>query len=231
MEPSFDYVKAQRQVAQERYLVFDIETVGRDNVGGFIPEPEAAGTIKDPKKIAADIEKKRIAQLDKIGLDMNLNRIVALGVKHAQLRDPLVYICKNEDDERIALAMLWNQYHPTYDVKNKLVGFHCKGFDVPVCVRRTQLLGLPTPLLDTGRYSKDVIDLHEVLTFGIFQESGVMKRNLKNFCDLFELPTYDDCDGADIAELVAAEKWDEVKKHCAADVMRTEALALRLGVI
>lgn len=220
------------KAARNKYVIFDIETMGRGNVDHLIPEPTAPGNVKDPAKVEAAIEAKRKEQYDRLALDMNLNRIVALGMYQPEHGEVRSFVCRDEDEERMALSFLWNAFQPDLKGKSPLIGFCNKRFDVPVCLRRTQLLGMAPPNIDTGKYrNNDVIDLYDILTFDIFNESGVMKRRLKNFCTLFGIPEVDDCDGAEIPELVEAGNWDEVRKHVVADVERTRLLAERIGVI
>lgn len=217
---------------RDNYVVFDIETAGREGVDHLIPEPEAPGNIKDPAKIAAAIEAKREEQYNRLALDMNLNRIVALGIFQPGYDEVQSFICRDEDEERMALSFLWNAFQPDLKRKSPLIGFCNKRFDVPVCLRRTQLLGMKIPVIDMGKYrNMDIIDLFDILTFDIYNESGVMKRRLKNFCTLFGIPEMDDCDGANIGELVKAGQWGDVRKHVVADVERTRLLAERIGVI
>lgn len=217
----------------ERYVVFDIETVGRENAGHLIPEPTAPGNLRDPQKIADAIEARRAEQIERMALDINLNRIVSIGIQTHEMSEPRVYTCPDDEAEAQALSLLWSAFRADYMLTAPFIGFFCRKFDLPVCLRRTQLLGMPEPALSLERYRNEhVIDLHERLTFGIYNESGVMKRNLKSFSELFGIEhDQDDCDGADIGELVAANDWQAVVRHCKADVSRTHALAQRLGVI
>ena len=60
-------------------LVTDIETIPNVDVVDLIPEPKAHGGLKDPVKIAADIEKKKAEAVDKMGLDPNFGRICVIG--------------------------------------------------------------------------------------------------------------------------------------------------------
>jgi hypothetical protein len=58
-----------------------------------------------------------------------------------------------------------------------------------------------------------------------------MPRSLKAFCKRFGIPVTDEIDGAQIPELVAAGKWEQVRSHVASDVTLTLALARRVGAV
>lgn len=228
----FHYEAQQPLVPHNNYVVFDIETAARPGHEAFVEMPEAPGNLKDPVKVRAAIEKKMQDQFARVPLDPNLCRIVALGVYDPQDDGFKEFICTNDDEERHALSYLWSKARPSGFKRRPLIGFCCKTFDVPVCLRRTQLLGMPAPDIKLNRHDRDyVIDLHQLLTFDIYNENGVMRRRLKNFCTLFGVPEFDDCDGADIAALVAVGNMDEVRKHVRADVERTFMLAQKMGVI
>jgi hypothetical protein len=56
-------------VLPERYVALDIETVADPRMSGYLADPRAPGNLKDPTKIAAAIEEKRAAQIEKMALD------------------------------------------------------------------------------------------------------------------------------------------------------------------
>lgn len=72
-------------------LVFDLETYALDDAGKHVAPPNleacrAPSSWKDPVKIAAEVERKRVElieehqqKLERCALDWNLSRIVALG--------------------------------------------------------------------------------------------------------------------------------------------------------
>jgi predicted PolB exonuclease-like 3'-5' exonuclease len=229
-------IYATQNTARREYLVFDIETAARAGVERFIPEPAPPGNVKDPVKVAAAIEAKRAEQIDKLPLDMNLNRIVTISFISHEMKEPMTLIALDEDEEREALAYFFSKFAPAGEAHNLvLVGFCIKGFDIPVCLQRARLLGMEMPRLNLAKWSNPHIhDIQETINFdGMtkFGDSGVMPRRLKNYADLFGCPAFDDCDGKDVAELLAAGDIDGVKKHCEADVYRTKFLAEMLGVI
>jgi predicted PolB exonuclease-like 3'-5' exonuclease len=208
-------------------IIVDIETAGLHNALEFLEPVTPDARLVDPKKIEASIKEKEEARLAKLALDRNVGRIVAIGWWTEEEGTHGV-VCRTEDEERIALRSFWNNSrHRT------IVGFNCKGFDLPFMVQRSRYLGIPYPWLDLGKYTrKGVIDLYLDLTFneGAYDQ-GAMRRTLKMFAKRFGLPVNDEIDGKEIPALVAEGKWDDVAAHCRADVELTVQLAHKLGVV
>jgi hypothetical protein len=207
-------------------IVVDIETSGIANAAEFLEPVQADKRLKDPEKIAADLAEKEAARLDKLALDWNVGRIVALAW-WTEREGVSVRICQDEAQERAALVEFWRECrHRT------IVGFNIKGFDLKFMVRRSQLLRVPYPILDFSKYSrKGITDLYLDLTFndGTYDQ-GAMRRTLHAFCRRFGIVVTDTVSGAEIPKLVAAGEWDSVASHCIADVEATVELAMRLGV-
>jgi hypothetical protein len=152
-------------------IVVDIETaphpcapdfLGPLNLDGI----QAARNLKDPLKIAADLEQRRAAaqaehdaKLSRAALDWNVSRIVALGWStdgDAITAEP----CRDEHDEGEALARFW------LDAKGRdILGFRVRTFDVPTIVQRSRLLNVPHRTPNLARFGKgSVIDLFDILT-------------------------------------------------------------------
>ena len=77
---------------------WDIETCAlpEQDLLGMMPEFEAQGNLKDPVKIAANIEQKRADWFDKAALNAETGRVLAIGVinQHGEFS---IYA---DDDER-----------------------------------------------------------------------------------------------------------------------------------
>jgi DNA polymerase elongation subunit (family B) len=209
-------------------IVFDLETAGHPDADCYLEPVQPAKNLVDPAKVQADIEKRTQERLDKIALDWNVGRIVALGW-WTEEHGTEVVVCADEMQERNALGRFWSESrHRT------LVGYNAKGFDCPYLIQRSRLLGVPHPVsLDLGKYSeRGVIDLFLRLTFnnGTYDQ-GAMRRTLKAFCRRFGIDVDDDVNGSEIPALVAAGDWKAVEAHCRADIGLTVALARKLGVV
>lgn len=221
-----------------RYTIVDLETASHPDAALYIVPPnldavEAAKNLVDPVKIAADIEKKKAAMqadyehsLDRCALDWNLSRIVALGLHNIGDAGPQVIVCKNEKDEKAALAAFWLATRG-----RRLVGFCSRTFDLPTLIQRSRYLGVRHPDLSLAKFGRgDVTDLREILTFDDARYEAIMPRSLDAFCKRFGIVVTDDWTGADVGQLVKDGNWDGVSAHCLADLERTRLLAERLRV-
>lgn len=200
-------------------MVFDIETAPLSDAANYIEAAEAPANYKDPAKIAAAIAEKNAENLSRCGLDVDLCRIVAIGVMSEHMEGPLVLM--TPDDEAGMLRVFWQNVGDRH-----LVGFNCLGFDLPVLFRRSLYLGVPTPSIGIDKFKHpQVTDLMRVLDF-----NGALKsRGLAFYCKRFGIDVTDTMTGVDIATAVSEERWADVEHHVKADIEKTAVLANRLG--
>ena len=217
-------------MASPTWVVLDLETVGRPDVAEYLADIRAAGNLRDPEKIAADIAKKREEAVENAALDWNANAIVAIGYQTEEDAQPVVRLCRDVEAERDALSEVWRVYQAR---SRRLVTFNGANFDVPTLIQRSRFLRVSVPRIDQRKYgNSDQIDLYRLLTFDDTQRTFVIRRTLSNFCKLFALDVpCDDHDGSDIARLVAEGDWDALAHHVRTDVLKTRALAERLDVL
>jgi hypothetical protein len=219
-------------------LIFDIETCSHPCAAEFLPAPDvstitAAKNLRDPDKIAEDLQRRKEAaladhasSLGRAALDWNLSRIVALAWLPSEHRDVVVHLCRDEAEEIVALRAFWSAMRRS---DHKLIGFCARTFDVPTCIQRSRLLGIPHPHVNLGRYGRgDVTDLRDLLTFDDARYEALMPRSLKVFCQRFGIPVEDAIAGGDIPALVAAGDWAAVEAHVTSDVRLTAALHRRV---
>jgi hypothetical protein len=207
-------------------LIFDAESVAMDGAADFMESAVAPANYRDPAVIAAYIEKANAEQLAKAALDVDLARIVAIGVSDG-IAGPLVYLATNEDEERAILTDFWRLV--TVQPRPTLIGYNCLAYDLPLLLRRSLYLSVKTPVLQIGKYRHDGIeDLMIRLSF----DGALRYRGLQFFARRFGLDVpADPHSGSDIAGLVAAGDFDAVAAHCRCDILTTVALAKRLGVL
>lgn len=201
-------------------LVFDVETAPLADAVDYLEPSKAPENYKDPAKIAAYIAEKHAASLDKCGLDVDLCRIVAIGYQYEQ--ETAHVLTADEDTEADALRLWWSLVGDRH-----LVGFNCLAFDLPVLLRRSLYLGVPTPAIGIDRFKHpQVTDLMQLLSF-----NGVLSyRGLSFYAKRFAFGIEDQMTGADIARAVADGRYLDVERHVKADVAKTAALAQKLGV-
>lgn len=202
-------------------MIFDIETAPLLDAGDYLEKPDAPANYKDPAKIDAYIAEKHAENLERCGLDVDLCRIVAVGVM-AEGDAPEVEFAADEPDERVLLREFWRRVGQRH-----LVGFNCLAFDLPVLLRRSLYLGVlaPTIVIDKYRHP-NVTDLMRVLDFN----GAIKARSLSFYCKRLGIVGQDEMTGADVAQAVAEGRWAAVAAHCRADVEKTAMLASRLGV-
>ncbi len=210
-------------------LVFDVESVAIDGAAEYLEPATAPSNYKDPAAIANFIEKANAEQLAKAALDVDLARIVAIGMSDGMS----THVCtaQNEGEETAIIAAFWLKLgtSPRLDDRPTLIGFNCLAFDLPLLLRRSLYLGIKPPQVNVGKYRHDgVRDLMMELSF----DGALRYRGLKFYAKRLGLDVpADSYNGSDIAALVAAGNWDGVMSHCRADVDSTVALAKRMGVM
>lgn len=207
-------------------IVLDCETFSLDDAAQFIEEPTAPSNYKDPEKIAAYIKDATAKAIDRCALDPDLCRVVAVGVWEEDAIDPTVFTSEHHfsTSEHYMLQWLLDAIAGA-----DLVGFNILGFDLPVLIRRSQYLGLKVPasVLNLDRYRTPHIDLMERLSF-----NGKLKyRSLDFYCKRFGIDVPDVTTGKDVDAMVKAGDWVGVANHCRADLLKTRALAKRVGYL
>lgn len=204
-----------------RRIVLDLETVGDPGVADLLDPVSAPANYKDEAKVKAYVEEKTREQIERAGLEADLCEIVAVGLQ-MEGEGATTVATRADCDEAHLIHLVWSS------IENRsVIGFNTLGFDLPVLIRRSQLLGIRPLDLNLDRYRTPHIDLMQRLSF-----NGVLKfRSLKFYARRFGIPCNDETAGKDIAALVAANDWAAVAEHCRSDVLLTAALATRIGYL
>ncbi len=207
-------------------LVFDVETAPIANAADYLEPATAPSNYVKQEAIDAYIAKANAETLAKAALDIDIARIVCLGIDDGS--GSLCATAQTEDEERELLIAFWLRLIGP-KLRPTLIGFNCLGFDLPVLLRRSLYLDVKAPKLQIGRYRHDgIIDLMQELSF---DDIGRRKK-LSFYAKRLGLDApKDEHSGADIGALVAAGNFDAVAAHCRADVATTVALAKRMGVM
>ncbi len=214
--------------AEPASIVFDVEAVAIDGAAEYLEPCSAPANFKDEAKIAAYIEQAQQSALERAALDVDLARVVALGVLGDTDAEPVVRLAHTEADEADLLRWFWKFLtQPAYLCRPTLIGYNCIGYDLPLLLRRSLYLGVPSPRLQMGKYRHDGID---DLMLSLSFDGNLKYRGLAFYCKRFGIDVPDETSGKDIAGFVAAGDWAAVERHCACDVRKTAALAQRVGV-
>lgn len=145
--------------------VFDIETspAAAEVLERVKPKFEAARNLKDPEKIAAAVAEKEATWRDMAALDATTANVLCVGIASG-----LASIRIIEGEERDLLRDFWQWIQDRIGAGEQVVGFNVYGFDLPMMIRRSWILGVPVPrVLRKGRYWHDnIIDVMDVWTCG-----------------------------------------------------------------
>ena len=217
------------------YLCLDIETAPIGNAADFLPVGDitAPSNYKDEQKIADYIAAKRLELIADAALDMDLARIVTLGMWTAA-DGVTVETLRDEDDEALALSALAQRLkRPSpHGDDCMLITFNGHRYDLPLIMRRARYLGVPFPELNLDRYKSPHIDLYDLLTMrGAIKSHGLRWyfRRL-GYTDLLEADPLKG-GGADVGQAIAEGRWGEVVDHCVCDIEGTVRLSRWLGVL
>jgi len=201
-------------------FVADIETIPNMDVADMIPNPKPHGGLKDPVKIAADIERKKAEAVDKMGLDPNFARICVIG--YARRADGEVSTSDHhleeatDEAEREMLSAFWEKAK----MSGRIVTFNGAGFDIPFLMRRSWLLGVkPTRTFETVAWKcatgeANHIDVRLVLSGGDMKAKGSM--DLYGKLKLGHGKT-DGMDGSQVWDYWQAGRLDEIRDYCKDD--------------
>jgi predicted PolB exonuclease-like 3'-5' exonuclease len=144
--------------------VFDVETspATPEVLERVKPSFKAARNLKDPDKIAAAIAEKETDWREGAALDATTATVLCVGV----LDGPSTMII--DGPEREILRMFWQWTQERITAGEHVVGFNIYGFDLPMLIRRSWILGVNIPrAIRKGRYWNDnLIDVMDVWTCG-----------------------------------------------------------------
>ena len=175
-------------------LVIDIETIPLpfDIISKLAPEFEAPSNYTDPVKIAAAIDKKRLAWLDDAALDPMTASVVVAGLAQVNLETNSIEkqwaYCEDMEpgfgESQLIRAVTSDLLDTTC-----VTGYNITGFDLPFLLRRALLLGLTIPRFRNrfhGRWSwsDNIQDLVELWQSG---ERGLPPK-LDTLAKAFGLP-------------------------------------------
>ena len=149
-------------------FALDIETIPNPDKFDLLPEPEAAKNIKDPAKIEADIDAKRVAQREKAALDPMFGRVAAVAFV-GEIEEVIVIEDASDEAERLLVGHI--MVHLAKEGA-RIITFNGIEFDIPYIYMRALILGVhpaafgAPPLTHwTQRYRNDYhYDLLKIVT-------------------------------------------------------------------
>ncbi len=201
-----------------RETFFDFETGALDpeELALVVPAFEPARNLKDPVKIAADLQAKREAWHADAALSATTGQILATG----RLRGGELLI--STGDEKDLLEEFWADWRQG----GRFIGFNIFGFDLPFAIRRSYVRGLTIPPdVRAGRYwSQGFIDLREVWACGEYRPEG----SLDSIGKALGLGGKSG-NGVDFQNLLETDRVAALQ-YLANDLYLTRSIAERMGV-
>lgn len=146
----------------KKIVAFDLETVADPICLNFLPEIKVNKTLKDPVKIAADIENKKAKQIAEMGMNPLLNLIVCAGLYDGENEPIGISITEaTHEAEKGLLIKLW-EVLSNYD---HFVTFNGRNFDLRCMHIHGMLHGImPSINIDKGKYNRgNHTDLRQIL--------------------------------------------------------------------
>lgn len=208
------------------YLILDVASAPIANAADFLAdEPiNAPANYKDPAKIAAYVEEKRLELLEKAALDLDLACITGIGYQLPG-EEVRVLMAQTEKDE----ARIVREIGQLIDSGLNLVTFNGQRFDLPLLMRRAAYLGIwQFPIINLDRYRSPHSDLWQRLTL-----NGAVSAHALGFyvrrhkwTDLVK-----PLSGADESRVHVTGQWAELEDSLRHDVTAVQRLARWIGAI
>jgi len=214
-------------------IYVDIETAPNAKMAQFV-EPAKVLSIADAprnytktKTLVSWVEKAQEKEdaayqdrLASMSLDVDFSRICALAFALDD-EDVDVWATPTPDIERDVLREFWGAVAHS----RRVCGFNALGFDLPIIVRRSWVLGVkPTRTIDMRRYStSSVVDIMQIM-YQWGQSPGVRYRGLKMLAKMYGVKNpLPELDGSQVGEM----DEETLCNYCANDVRMVRELAAR----
>ena len=207
-------------MTRDRYLILDIATAPILNAADYVEPASAPAHYKDPEKIAAYVAEKTAERLAEAALDLDLARVIAVGIHY----DKTTRVLTALDDAEETLIRL-----AAYGEERDIITYGGFRFDLPMLMRRARYLGVDFPAVNVDRYRSPHVDLLDVLS----DRDPSRRRPLDFYVrrlgwdDLLPKPL----SGLEESQVPQSKRWNELAQSVTRDVEAVRRLAQWLGVI
>lgn len=199
-------------------LAIDIETMPNPAMIPFLPEVKAAGNLKDPDKIKADIDAKKAEQVEKMALNPLYGKIACIGYYGEDYKEVMIA----DETSMIQTLLTRCEDFPIFT-------WNGKAFDFEFIIKRGVLLGLCS-LLDLEKFTDKYkavnhIDLMEKWAgynkYAALDDvaKAILGEGKEEGFDVKEIPK--------LMETPAGQEL--IKRYCLRDCERTYQLAKVFG--
>ena len=206
-----------------KIVAFDLETIANPARYDSLPPVEPSSKLKDPEKIKADIEEKKLIQIESMGADKWLNMICVASFRDLESEKTVSVVLDKEMDEKSLLEQIWRILWP-YD---RFITFNGIEFDVPILQAHSCLHRVPVSKDISTRkyYVENHVDLRMILTG--WDKYG--KGTFDFFCKIFlgkGKPEH--IDGSYVQHYWDCGMIDEIVAYCEDDVKNLDLLYKRV---
>jgi len=197
-------------------ITWDLETIADKSVIPLLPPVKPDSRLKDSIKIEADIKKKEIEQIAKLGLDPTTARICCFGWHDS--RDAHHYMLESEspEAEKKLLQKIWD----ILSTGDHFVTFNGNQFDVPMLLMRSLINRVrPAVQISTKKYTiTNHTDVRAVLSNWDSYKPG--KLDFYSQLLLGKSPK-DGMSGDMVQDTWDLELYDDIGKYCEGDCEAT----------
>lgn len=209
-------------------LYYDIETEGLpvEQITPLMPEFEAGGNVKDPAKIAAQIEEKKKDWLDKAALKAITGKIVAVTIAKGNVEPE--FHC---DSERFLIEFLLNELKAAISLNDNTYAWNAHGFDLPFLCQRAAVYDIQAfSDLTTNRggrfyWREQLIDPKLVWANYSPDHTGTSLKSVSYALGV----GVKDGNGKDFAQLLKTSP-EEAKKYAVNDIVLLRGIVQRMGI-
>lgn len=202
--------------------VFDIETqaLPTDQLAKVKPIFIANKTLKDPDKIAADLDAKEQEWMERAALDATTGQVLCISISGGLDSFDVIHA----GDERANIERFWNWLELRLARSETVAGFNIFGFDLPFLYRRSWILGVEIPrLIRKGRYwHDDLVDVMDLWKVGVYDQR-ISLDMLSKSLGIGEKTG----NGAEFAALWASDR-NKAIEYCRNDLALTRKCAERM---
>lgn len=207
----------------KKVIAFDLETIANKALVDILPEVKPHGSLKDPAKIAADIEAKTKKQIADMGMSPLFNMICCAGwADNSGKTGSITLDTETPEAEAELIAHFWD----VLARYNHFVTFNGRSFDLRCLHLHGMDFGIrPGVNIDKGRYNRGN---HTDLRLVLAGEDRFAKGKLDSFAKRF----LDDHKTEGIDGIMVQDYWDmglkeDIAKYCEKDCDLNMALYLK----